>query len=101
MGLLKKADKSDKMEKMKIEPVPVYTVPTIPRPYEIVGTVSTTRVASVMTFGYTKTAAKMTLDELGKLAAEQGADAVIGMFGVYINKADAAWFYGTAIKYVD
>jgi uncharacterized protein YbjQ (UPF0145 family) len=71
------------------QPVPVYTVQTVPQAYELIQLVSATSIS-----------------ELGKAGAEYGADAVIGLVVTLTGSATLGShmgnkaFFGTAIRYV-
>lgn len=79
--------------KPKVEPVPVFTIQEINRNYEVVGTVcAECRIAD----GDPTEPMRV----LGRSAAEYGADAVLGLQGVYAGRSSFATFYGTMIKYV-
>ena len=73
----------------------VYTVHTLPQPYEILRTVS-----AVITSTFTSVdAPEEALKALGRRGAEAGADAVIGFLGLTTGKIATFQVYGTAIKY--
>lgn len=78
-------------KKEEAQSVPVYTVPTVDRPYELLETVIYNSKYSM--------SPKNPLFELGVKAADIGADAVIAL--VAFNTPSAAVFIGTAIRYKD
>jgi uncharacterized protein YbjQ (UPF0145 family) len=74
----------------EVQPVPVYTVHTLPQPYEIIQTLAGT---------YTNDAPHKIMERLGLAGAKIGADAVIGLMGVHAGKS-ATHYWGTAIRYI-
>jgi hypothetical protein len=74
----------------KEQVVPVYTVHTVPRSYELIDT--------VYCFGTNLTKKLDPIHELGVEGAKLGADAVIGL----VSGAGAGMrYWGTAIRYLD
>lgn len=71
-----------------IAPVPVYTVHTLDRPYELLGTVVVTGNAF-----------SELLTQLSAEGARTGADAVIAVVPVYTHKGMKNVLMGTAVKF--
>lgn len=82
----------------RVNPVPVYTVHTLPQPYEIIDSVSA-KISGTF---------KGEVEDLSPLGKEGGklqADAVIGITSV-AKASLGGWdsnvfLYGTAIKYIE
>lgn len=86
------------MRRKRKKSVPVYTVHTVPQPYEIVGAVSA-KVSGVFRGEVDD------LSPIGREGKKLGADAVIGIT-VASKAAIGGWdsnifIYGTAIKYIE